>query len=183
MSKFLKSPIIAAVEYKDLDKAIKSNACAIWLMYSNVNDLLKQEFQECAEKKPIFIHFDLVKGLSSDKESVEFIAQNVKPAGIITTKGNIIRSAKKYNLITVQRIFLIDSKSLSTAVANVLENDPHAVEIMPAIAPQIINDIRRSIKCPIIVGGLIKTKDEIEHALKCGAEAVSLSKEELWNYQ
>lgn len=67
------SPLIAAAKIQDLREAVNSNVGAVILMEAKLNELLEEEFRELKRKKPIFIHIDLLKGLSNDKEAIEFI--------------------------------------------------------------------------------------------------------------
>lgn len=147
-----------------------------------MNSLMENEFQVLKNEKPIFIHTDLLKGLSNDKEAVDFIKKYVNPAGIVSTKGSMIKAAKKRELLTVQRIFLIDSKSLRNAIESIKENDPDVIEVMPALASSIVEVIKKEINKPVILGGLIDNEAQIISGLNAGADGVSFSKDNLWNY-
>jgi glycerol uptake operon antiterminator len=175
------SPLIAAAEHKNLNNAVESKVSAVLLMDAKLNEMMEQDFQICNNKKPIFLHTDLLKGLANDKEAINFIAKYIKPAGIVSTKGNILKIAKKKGLLTIQRIFLIDSKSLKNAIESVKENEPDVVEVMPALAHSIVRFIKNEIDKPIVLGGLINNKDQIMEGLKAGADGISFSKSDLWN--
>ena len=174
-------PIMAAAGHDKLELAVGSKASVVLLMHGRINSLLDPEFQALNQKKPIFIHTDLVRGLSSDKEAAAFLAEHVKPAGIVSTRSAMIRAAKKENLLTIQRIFLIDTSSLQTAIRSIKENEPDAIEIMPGIAPSIIPVLQEETGLPIIAAGLISSQEQIQAALEAGADAVSLSRTEFWN--
>lgn len=178
---FQNNRIIAASDADHLSEAMDSKACAVLLMHTRITELLSAELQEKICRKPTFLHADLVKGLSGDKEAFVFLNKYVKPLGIFTTKSAMIRAAKKEGLLTVQRVFLIDTASFHTSVKTIQENDPDAIEIMPGIAPSIIKVYKEYIHQPIIAGGLISSVQQIDEALNAGADAVSLSKSELWN--
>ncbi|MNW25513.1 Glycerol-3-phosphate responsive antiterminator [compost metagenome] len=173
--------IIAAAEHDHLALAVRSNVCAVLLMHGKITSLLGAEFQELSKQKPIFVHTDLVKGLSSDKEAAAFLSEYVRAAGIVSTRSAMIRAAKKEGLLTIQRIFLIDTGSFHTAIRSIKENEPDAIEIMPGIAPSIIPAFQEQTGLPIIAAGLISTQEQVKQALAAGADAVSLSRSELWN--
>jgi glycerol uptake operon antiterminator len=175
--------ILAACDGNNLNQALQSAAASIIYMNANINLLLSQEYKEHCRHKPIFIHFDLLKGLSDDKESLHFLKKYVNPFGIVTTKNTVVRSAKKEGFTIIQRIFLIDTTSFKKSLAAISENKPDAIEIMPAIAPSIIKRYREYVNIPIILGGLISEESQIAEAFKNEADAVSLSKSELWNYK
>lgn len=176
-------PIIAAAQWENMEQAVSSKAGAVLLMHARLGDLLEQKFSQYNTKKPLFIHTDLVKGLSGDSESVNFLMHYVTPSGIVSTKGPMIRSARKAGLLTIQRIFLIDTRSLKNAVESIQENNPDAVEIMPGLVPSIIPYLRASFSQPLIMGGLITQAPQIQAAFEAGADAVSLSAAHLWNFE
>lgn len=94
----------------------------------------------------------------------------------------MIKAAKKRELLTVQRIFLIDSKSLRNAIESIKENDPDVIEVMPALASSIVEVIKKEINKLVILGGLIDNEAQIISGLNAGADGVSFSKDNLWNY-
>ncbi|HWQ73112.1 MAG TPA: glycerol-3-phosphate responsive antiterminator, partial [Desulfitobacteriaceae bacterium] len=175
--------VLAACDGNNLNQALQSDAASIILLNANINLLLSREYKENCRRKPIFIHFDLLKGLSDDKESLRFLKKYVNPFGIVTTKNIVARSAKKEGLTIIQRIFLIDTTSFKKSLEAIAENKPDAVEIMPAIAPSIVKRYKEHVNVPIILGGLISQESQIAEAFKNEADAVSLSKSELWNYK
>lgn len=164
-----------------LEAAVASRADAILLMNVRIQDLSSQRYREARRKKPILIHADLVRGLSSDREAIDFIREAADPTAIVSTRGGVLRSAQRAGMATVQRVFLIDSQSMQRTIGSVVDNSPDAVEIMPGIAPSIVPLFRREIRQPIILGGLITTEDAIAEAFRAGADAVSLSKAAHWD--
>ena len=176
-------PVIAAARYEKLDYAVRTRACAVELVFAGLADLMGNTFLEQRRRKSIFIHTDLLKGLSGDSEAIRFLRRYVKPAGIVSTKSPVIRAAKKEGLLTIQRVFLIDTISLDNALKSVRENNPDAVEIMPGIATSIIPQIKERITQPVIMAGLIRERRQIVDALKWGADGVSLSKDDLWDQE
>lgn len=175
--------ICAACDGNSLDAALHSTASSVIFMNATINLLLSQEYKEVRRQKPIFIHFDLLKGLSDDKESLRFLKKYVNPYGIVTTKNTVVRSAKKEGLNTIQRIFLIDTTSFKRSLDAISENKPDAIEVMPAIAPSIVKRYKEQVDIPIILGGLINDEQQITEAFHWGADVVSLSKSDLWNYK
>ena len=175
------NPLIAAAQHDNLKEAVNSKVAAILLMDGKLNELMDNDFKLFNEKKPIFVHIDLVRGLSNDKEAISFMKKYINPFGIVSTKSVMLKAAKKKGLKTIQRIFLIDSKSLKSAIESIKENDPDIVEVMPALAHSIVMSLKGEIDKPIILGGLINKKEQVIDALKSGADGVSFSKSDLWN--
>ncbi len=175
------NPVIAAAQHENLQLAVDSKVSSVILMNARLNDLLEDDFKSCNKKKPIFLHTDLIKGLSTDKDAINFIKKYIDPAGIVSTKSNILRAAKKKELITIQRIFLIDSSSLKNAIEIIKENDPDMVEIMPSWVYPMVHILKAEINKPLILGGLVNTKEQIENILKANADGVSCSNIALWD--
>lgn len=175
------NPLIAAAEYENLQLAVDSKVSAVILINGQLNELMGQDFQMYNKKKPILLHTDLIKGLSNDKEAINFIKKYINPAGIVSTKSTMLRAAKKKGLTTIQRVFLIDFNALKNAIESIKENDPDIVEIMPALVYPIVETIKSQINKPIILGGLISNKNQILDIFKSDADGVSLGKSYLWN--
>ena len=175
------NPVIAGV--KDLDKfedALNSPCDIIFLLSGSIFNI-KEFVQKAKEKnKIIFIHVDLLDGFSKDAVALRYIYEEIKPDGIISTKNSQLKAAKALGFMTVQRIFIIDSLSIDTAIKASQMINPDAIEIMPGIMPKITKELSDKLDVPVIVGGLISEKDEITKALESGALGVSTSAKTLW---
>ena len=130
--------------------------------------------------KKIIIHTDLIQGLKNDEYSAEYICQEIKPFGIISTKPSVISKAKQRGLLTVQRIFLLDSQALEKSFSIAKKTQADYVEILPGIIPGFVKKVAAEIKIPILTGGLVTTKEEVSCALNAGAQAVTTSRVALW---
>ncbi|MCL1630683.1 glycerol-3-phosphate responsive antiterminator [Sporolactobacillus sp. CPB3-1] len=130
--------------------------------------------------KRIFIHADLIQGLKTDLAGAEFICQQIRPYGVISTRSTVLEVGKKRGLATVQRMFLLDSRSLETGYHLFEQVRPDMVELLPGIIPDLIREVSKKLPVPVIAGGLIRETDDVKTALDSGAAAVSTSKEQLW---
>lgn len=175
------NPIIAAVkDNADIEYVIKTDVKVIFMLFGSILTI-KDTVSLLKEKgKKVYVHIDLVDGLGRDEEAVKFL-KGVGVDGIITTKPTLIKAIKNEDLVAIQRLFMLDSRSLETGIKSIVEERPDAVEIMPGLASKVIGIIHKKIKIPVIVGGLICDKTDIINALSNGAIAISTSKKELWN--
>lgn len=173
-------PIIAAVKRKDLEAALASEVQAIFLLSSNIMEIDKLTKNTHEKGKLLFIHMDFVDGMSKDAAGVNYLATKAVD-GIISTRSHIVTAAREAGIFSVQRFFMIDSRSVDTALESLRQTRPDMVEIMPALAYKSIARIKKNVNIPIIAGGLIEFKDEIFQALGAGASMVSTGKQELWN--
>ena len=173
--------IIAAVRSsQDMEAALKSEVSNIFLLKTDINELAESVKMVHAVGKKLFVHMDFVDGLSKDASGVAYIStKNID--GIISTRSNIINAAKEHKISSVQRFFMIDSRSETTALDSLRQTRPDMIEIMPGVAYKSISKIKSNTNIPIIAGGLIDHKDEIYQALAAGASVVSTGKRELWD--
>lgn len=179
--KLRENPVIAAVKNVDhVDAALKSDCTVIFLLCGNIFNLKEIVQKAKAKGKLIFLHVDLIDGFSRDAVALRYIAEEIKPDGIISTKNNQLKVAKELGLLTVQRLFIIDSLSIQTTVKASNLINPDTIEIMPGIMPRITRQLSQKLDVPIIVGGLVSEPQDIEHALAAGAHGVSSSCQSLW---
>jgi len=183
LEKYLKvHPIIASIRNDiDFKYALNSKVAVLFILHGDIFNL-PRIMKECKEhNKLVFLDIDLIKGIGRDKEGIIYLAKKELCNGIVTTKSNLINIAKKEGLIAVQRLFLLDSAALKTGEQLLKNNQPDAVEILPGIAaPYFIEHIYKDLLCPVIAGGLISDKSEIEKLFQRGVLAVSTSRKELW---
>lgn len=172
------NPVIAAIQKDALQEAIDSPAEVIFHLGADLISI--PQIVEAVHKanKFIFIHVDLAEGLGKDRAAIKYVAQ-CGADGIITTKAQLVRYAKEFDLITVQRFFALDSKGMESIEETLRNSNPHLMEIMPGVIGKVIRRFSGS-HVPVIAGGLIQTKAEVTEALNCGAMAVSTGKQELW---
>lgn len=180
---FKTGKVIAAVRSEEqLRRAVSAPVAVIFLLQGDINVLSDYVDYARGHHMPVFPHLDLMGGIAGDKAAVEYIARVIRPDGIITTRSNLIKAAKKQGLRTIQRLFLVDSTAVETGIHAVEENQPDAVEVMPGLMPKIISQVKLRISKPIIAGGLIEDQEDIAQILGAGACAVSVGNHELWWY-
>lgn len=179
--KMKSNPIIAGV--KDIarfDDALASDCEIVFLLCGTIFDLKETVDRVKKAGKLVFIHVDLLDGFSKDATALKYISSEICPDGIISTKNSLLKAAKSLGLLTVQRVFIIDSLSIETAVKASQMINPDAIEILPGIMPRIIKKLSTSLEVPVIVGGLVSEKSDATVALENGALGVSTSSKEIW---
>ncbi len=178
----VENPIIAAIRNEEqLEKVLQTDIKIVFVLYGTILSIksLCQRLHE--NDKTVFVHLDMIDGLKNDEAGIQYIKEMANPLGVLTTKQTSIKHAKHLSLHAILRLFIIDSKSLTTGIKNIEEFKPHAVEVMPGASSKIIKTVQKSIKAPIIAGGLIETKAEVVKILKSGAIAISTSYEDIWD--
>jgi|SRR5699024_2689827 len=173
--------VIPAVrKMKDFEKALESPHQWIVLLETRLGQLKGiMQYAKRANKK-ILLHIDLVQGLKADEYGIEFLVHDIKPDGIVSTRGNVVELVKKRQVLAIQRLFLLDSLSLENNIRIGNRFQPDFIEVLPGKIPEVIEGIGAQTDIPLIAGGLITEKTDIEAAFEAGAVAVSTSTTELW---
>ncbi len=127
----------------------------------------------------VFVHIDMVKGITGDFEGLRFFHEFAAPDGIISTHSHTVNNAVKLGILAIQRIFLIDSQSVESGIAQVERGVADAIEVLPGILPELITMLFKRLKQPLIAGGLITSASQVEQALQAGALSVSTSSSDL----
>ncbi len=132
-----------------------------------------------AEGKRLYLHLDLAHGIGRDASGIRYLAR-LGVDGIITTKTSLVKLAREQGLATVQRFFILDSRSVESTIEALKSAHPDMIEIMPGVVPKTVRKLRELTDIPIIVGGLVETPEEVREAFAAGAAAVSTGRRELW---
>lgn len=175
------NPVIAAVRNaEELSDAVNSPVEVIFLLNSSILTI-KENIDLCHENgKIVLVHFDLVSGLGSNEDAVRYVA-TFGPDGIISTKSNILKIASEQGLFTIQRFFIVDSRSCETMQKSLYAFKPDMAEVMPGI---LFNEIERIIhinEIDVICGGMVEDKQTVIKLLSSGAMGISTSKSSLWS--
>lgn len=177
----IEHPVIAAVrDSKDLPLALSSPVRFVFFLSGSINTVKDLCDRVIAAHKACFLHIDLLDGLKTDAAGLQYIYDTVQPTGIITTKTAAIRHAKKLGLITIQRVFLLDSTALAEGAENVRTCQPDLVEVLPGLSAEAIQMASEAFNRPLIAGGLIQNRGMLYRALSAGALAVSTGRTDLW---
>ena len=174
--------IVAVIDQETYDFALKSDNKIVFLLDASISNLKDRVSALLKQKKYVFVHIDMVAGLTSTIAVVDFIADIFnKEVGIITTKYPLIKRANQKNIRSIYRVFMVDSKSKRMFKSNLKQGIyPDAIEIMPAFVGKVIEEIIKEFpKTLVIAGGLITSKKEAYSILNSGATAISTSAIEL----
>ncbi|HHT90522.1 MAG: glycerol-3-phosphate responsive antiterminator [Bacillota bacterium] len=145
---------------------------------------LRELAKLCKEQNQmLFAHVDLIGGIAKDTHGMQVLASEVGIDGVLTTKGYLVTAAQKAGLLGIQRLFMLDSEALKTGLRMVDSSRPDAVEILPALILPSVRDRLPSKLPPMIAGGLVETRDELDRVLQPPVLAVSTSRVELWDYE
>jgi glycerol uptake operon antiterminator len=180
---FQEQKILPAVrQIKDLEKLLHSSYEYIVILDIHIGQLKSVINLAKQHGKKIFLHVDLIHGLQSDGHATEFLCQEFKPFGLLSTKANVILKAKQKGVVAIQRIFLIDSSAMEKSLALLEKTKPDYIEVLPAALTDVITEVKDRSGIPILAGGFIRTVNDVERALKAGVTAITTSNKELWKH-
>jgi glycerol uptake operon antiterminator len=179
---FRRQKILPALRHlRQFDQLMESSYEYIVLLEIHISNI--KSIKEAATKhhKKILVHADLIQGLKTDDYAAEFLCNDIKPAGIISTRSNMIMKAKSKGIAAIQRMFLLDTIALEKSYALIERTKPDYIEVLPGVIPGLINEVHQRTGIPIISGGLIRTPKHVEAALAAGAVAVTTSNPIIWD--
>jgi glycerol uptake operon antiterminator len=112
---------------------------------------------------------------------VEFLERS-GATGIISTRPETLRAARKRGLCAVQRSFLLDSQAVANALRALERFESDAVELLPApVAPRVLDTFASAHPDVVLTaGGLVTSLAEVDALVRAGVRAVSISDPALW---
>lgn len=174
-------PVIAAARTCEaVECASKTSVAAIFILGGSIITLPEMIRRARDGGKYAFVHIDLADGLGRDEAAVEWCARQLQADGLISTRPQLLRKASEIGMITIQRLFLMDSSSFEHGKRLLKNTPPDMAEVLPGIAPKAVRQLCDALDKPVIAGGMINNRSEIIAALDAGALAVSVSDERLW---
>lgn len=176
------NPVIAAV--KDEEGLEICCACdeikVVFVLYGDICSIggIVQRIKQA--DKIAMVHVDLMEGLSGKEVVVDFLKTHTQADGIISTRSALIKRGKELGLYTMLRTFILDSLSYENVVKQIANAKPDMLEILPGVMPKIIKRISKTVKIPVVAGGLISDREDVMNALSAGAISVSTTNPAVW---
>ena len=176
-----RTPVIPAVkEPETLDQALAHDGAAVFLLCGdNLNIAGLVDRVHRAGKRAV-VHGDLVAGLAPKEIAVDYL-RSCGADGIISTRPHIIRRGRELGMLTVLRVFAIDSKAVSNLGKETGIGMPDLIEVLPGTIYRVIARLSRELPVPLIAGGLLADKADVTAALSAGVLCVSASDPQLWD--
>lgn len=175
-------PVIPAVRTsKDFKYALeKTKAPSLILLFGDVVLLPELLSQAQEHKKRLLVHLDLLGGIGKDEAGIRFLSR-MGVNGLITTKAHLCKTAREEGMLAIQRLFMMDSEALRTGINLARKYKPDAIEVLPASVPAgVVRQLSEETGLPVLGGGLVRTQEDVQHAIENGIYAVSASNADLW---
>lgn len=164
----------------EFEAALAGSHAAIFVLGGDVFELMER-LGGRDRTPPVCVNVDLASGVSPDADGIRFLSRHVE--GVISTHRRTIELGKQSGLVTIQRLFAIDSGAVERGLKMTTRAEPAFVEILPAIAyPEIADYYRAVCGVPVLAGGLVTDASGVSSLLGAGASGVSTSESGLWNH-
>jgi glycerol uptake operon antiterminator len=175
-----RNPVIPAVRGPDsaLRAALAGQHAAVFVLGGDIFRVLER-IAAAGRRPPVCVNVDLVGGVSADASGLRFLSGRIE--GVISTHRHVIELAKEMELLTIHRLFAIDSGAVQRGVTLIRRAQPHCVEILPALAYlEVAAAYPEILERPVLAGGLLKSREDVSSILGAGAIGVSTSHQGLW---
>ncbi|MEK3789765.1 MULTISPECIES: glycerol-3-phosphate responsive antiterminator [Paenibacillus] len=169
----------AAKNVKQFESLLESNYEVAVFLDTHIGQLRMLHDLARQGKKKMLLHADLIQGLKNDEYAAQYLCQEIRPFGLISTRSSVIMTAKKRGILAIQRVFMLDTMALEKSYTLLKKTQPDYIEVLPGIMPHMIAEVRERTGIPILAGGLIRSTEDVERALEAGADAVTTSNKEL----
>ncbi|MCL6499797.1 MAG: glycerol-3-phosphate responsive antiterminator, partial [Firmicutes bacterium] len=122
-------PVVPAVRsLEDVEEARRRGAAAIFFFKGDVFGL-REALARCGDSGiPVYVHLDLVEGVGKDAAGIRLLRE-LGAAGVVSTRGPLLREARAAGLLAIHRVFMVDSEALRTGTAAVRASEPDLVEV------------------------------------------------------
>lgn len=183
VEQFEDCPVIAAIkDEKGLSRCLESEIQIVFVLYGDICTIGDIVARLKKAGKTVFVHLDLISGLSSREVTVNYIHQVTTADGIISTKPALIKQARELGFFAIMRFFMLDSMAYDNVRKQIENIRPDMIEIIPGAMPKVISKLCSFIegKVPVIAGGMITDKEDTMAALNAGATAISATNQDVW---
>ena len=102
------SPIVAAVKDEPgLERCLNSPCRVVFVLFGDLNSVPRIVAELKTAGKTVFVHADLIEGLSAREAAVDYLIHAARPDGIISTRLPLLRFAKAKGLRTILRFKIL----------------------------------------------------------------------------
>lgn len=171
-------------ELRDLNRALESPSPFLLLTNTHIGNLEALVGRLARADKLALVHADMIGGFRSDTEGMKLLKNMFKVYGVISQNQQVTSTAKKAGLWAIQRILLVDSRSLDQAHRIIEQTKPDGVELLPgSVAARFYSALYDPQSAPtMIAGGMVDTREEAAHLFNTGFQAITTSSQDLWAF-
>lgn len=160
----------------DLETALAGSRSVILLTGADIVSLKPLSDKVHAAGKKSLINMELLGGFGRDQVGIKLLKNYYHIDGVMSTDNKRLGMARNAGLFTIQRFMLTDSRALETTLRILKTSPADAAEILPAMAAErMVTSLRKVTNMPLLAGGFIQTRDDLEHIRAAGFDGVTTS--------
>ena len=148
MSVLEQNPVLPAVKDAGrLEACLAQPAGVVFLLCGDILNIDRLIDRVHQAGKYAVVHADLVAGLAPREIAVDFL-HRCGADGIISTRPMLLRRGRELGLLTVLRVFAIDSKAVSNLGRETEGGMPDVIEILPGTLCKVLRRLSRELPVP-----------------------------------
>ncbi|KNZ41536.1 glycerol-3-phosphate responsive antiterminator [Acetobacterium bakii] len=165
----------------NLEVALESDARIILLTDAHIANLKTLVEMVHSKGKKALVNLELIGGFGKDHVGMKLLKNHYHVDGVMSTDSGKLGMAKRYELFTIQRFFLIDSRSFETTMKILESARVDGAEVLPAItAMDLFDDLMQVARIPLLAGGFIRDREMLNKIRERGFKGVTISDKSLW---
>lgn len=167
---------------RDLGAAIAAPSEYVLLSEVHIGNLQTLASQCIAKGKQVLVQADLIGGFRADRDGIKLLRNMFNVAGVLSQNTYVVAAAKKASMLAIQRVFVMDSRSLDRAASAWNEARPDGIEVLPGAMAQRHYKFFQPLATDsaLIAGGMITTEEETNELFDVGYNAITASATHLW---
>jgi glycerol uptake operon antiterminator len=166
---------------EQLQAAIESRPGVIFILRGDGLEMAPVLRRVHAAGKLAAVHLDLIDGVASDIAGVRWLVRSGADA-IISSHGQAVRAVRAEGVTAIQRVLCLSELAVDHGLGAVSRAQPDIVELLPGvILPQIADLVLPRLTVPLLAGGFIRDREDVNRVLAAGAVAVTTSETALWS--
>ena len=151
MSVLEQNPVLPAVKDAGrLEACLAQPAGVVFLLCGDILNIDRLIDRVHQAGKYAVVHADLVAGLAPREIAVDFL-HRCGADGIISTRPMLLRRGRELGMLTVLRVFAIDSKAVSNLGRETEGGMPDVIEILPGTLCKVLRRLSRELPVPLSV--------------------------------
>lgn len=167
---------------QDVEAAIASPCPLVLLSNVHIGNLEALACRLREADKRVVVHADLLGGFRPDREGIKLLKNMYRLDGVFSQSSQVVSAAQKCGLWAVQRVFLMDSRSLERSLEILAESHPDGIEVLPGVLASRFSTLfaRWDSAATLMAGGMIASADDADTLFARGYRAITASSTALW---
>lgn len=175
--------IPSVLDLKTLESATKSGAREVLLSNVHIGNLAAISARLHEAHKQVLVQSDLIGGFKADPLGLRLLRNQYGVDGIFTSSHSTLALAKRVRIRRYFRVFLMDSRSLITALETLREFSGDGIELLPGqIAVEVVSQFREVVgDRDILAGGFVHSQSILDALKSAGFDGATTSNSSMWS--